>query len=191
MFPLISRSRHPVAKFLRSSPIYPRRYIHASPSRRGGIFRNAEGRWSTSVVTIGTFTLRDMFAILGGLLTSECILNYTRRTLKFSSSAPVYVLCKIQDAEKECQEFEARARVFLVQGINERRRAVKLLIAARECLRQKETKVEQEGEPFDEKEARLKVETLKVLERQEKFLHDLDAGEPVEVAPGHVLRKSR
>jgi len=79
----------------------------------------------------------------------------------------------------------------LVQGIKERKRAVRLLIAARECLRQKEIEAEKEGEPFNEREARLKVETLKVLERQEKFLNDLDAGEPVEIAPGHRLRKSR
>lgn len=71
MFPLVSRSRHSLAKFLRSSPVCARRAIHASPSRRGGIFRNADGRWSTSIRTIGTFTLREIFAILGGLLASE------------------------------------------------------------------------------------------------------------------------
>lgn len=64
---------------------------------------------------------------------------------------------------------------------------MRILIAARECLRQKEA--ETNGEPFNEKEARLKAETLEVLERQEKFLNDLDAGEPVEIAPGHRLRK--
>ena len=105
--------------------------------------------------------------------------------------APVYALCRVQDAERKCQEFEARAHSFLVRGIKERRVAVTLLVAARECLRQKETKAEQEGESFDEMEARLKVETLKVLERQERFLNDLDAGDPVEIAPGHSLRKSR
>jgi len=99
----------------------------------------------------------------------------------------IYVLCRAKDAERKCQELEARAHSFLVRGINERRRAMRILIAARECLRQKE--VEADGEPFDEKEARLKAETLEVLERQEKFLNDLDAGEPVEIAPGHRLRK--
>lgn len=99
------------------------------------------------------------------------------------------MLCKAKDAEKKCQEFEAHARNFLVRGINERRRAVKILIAARECLRQKEAKGEEEGESFGMREARLKAETLEVLKRQEKFLNDLDAGEPVEIAPGHRLRK--
>ena len=60
-----------------------------------------------------------------------------------------------------------------------------ILIAARDCLRKKE----EEGEPFDKKEARLKAETLAVLERQAKFLDDFDGGEPVEIAPGHRLRK--
>ena len=101
------------------------------------------------------------------------------------------MLCRIQDSEKRYQEFEARARGFLVRGIEERRKAVKILIAARECLQKKEKEVEQDGEPFDEKDARLKAETLKILERQEKFLNDLDAGEPVEVSPGHRLRKPR
>ena len=104
---------------------------------------------------------------------------------------PVYTLCKIQDADRKCREFEARGRIFLVQGIKERRTAVKLLLAARECLRQKEAEAEKKGELFGETEARLKAETLKVLERQEKFLNDLDAGDPVEIAPGHSLRKSR
>jgi hypothetical protein len=99
------------------------------------------------------------------------------------------VLCKAKDAEKKCQEVEARAHSFLVRGIIERRRAVKILIAARECLRQKEVEAEEEGETFDEKEARLKAETLEVLERHEKFLNDLDGGEPVEIAPGYRLRK--
>ena len=101
------------------------------------------------------------------------------------------MLCKVRDAEKKYQEFEARTYGFLIQGIDERRRAVRILIAARECLRQKEREAEQEGEPFDEKDARLKVETLRVLERQEKFLNDFDAGEPVEISPGLRLRKPR
>ena len=79
----------------------------------------------------------------------------------------------------------------MVKGIEERRKAARLLIAARECLRQKEKEVEQEGESFDEKDVRLRAETLKVLERQEKFLNDFDGGEPVELSPGHRLRKSR
>jgi hypothetical protein len=99
----------------------------------------------------------------------------------------------MQEAKKKCQEFEARGYSFLVQGIRERRRATILLIAAKECLRQKEAKAEQEGEPLKEIEAKLKAETLKVLERQEKFLNNLDSGDPVEVAPGHSFRfrKSR
>lgn len=101
------------------------------------------------------------------------------------------MLCRVQDAEKRYQEFEARARGFLIQGIEERRKAVRILIAARERLRQKEADAEQEGESLDEMDARLKVETLKVLERQEKFLNDLDTGEPVEISPGYRLRKSR
>lgn len=103
----------------------------------------------------------------------------------------VYVLCKAKDVEKRCQEFEARAHSFLVQGINERRKAVNVLIVTREYLRQKEAEAEKKGELFGETEARLKAETLKVLERQEKFLNDLDAGDPIEIAPGHSLRKSR
>jgi len=79
----------------------------------------------------------------------------------------------------------------LVRGIEERRKAVKILIAAREYLRQKEKEAEEGGGSFDEKGARLKAETLKVLERQEKFLNDLDGGEPVEISPGHRLRKPR
>ena len=101
------------------------------------------------------------------------------------------MLCRVQDAQKEFRGFEARARGFLIQGIEERRKAVKILIAARECLRQKEVNAEQEGESFDEKDVRLKAETLKALERQEKFLNDLDAGETVEISPGYRLRKSR
>ena len=101
------------------------------------------------------------------------------------------MLCRVQDSEKKYHEFEARARGFLIRGIEERRKAVKILIAARECLRQKEKEAEQDGESFNEEDARLKAETLKVLERQEKFLNDLDAGEPVEVSPGHRLRKPR
>lgn len=116
--------------------------------------------------------------------------KFTRHALQPPPvTAPVYLLCKVKDAEKKCQEFEARAHSFLVRGVIERRRAVNILIAARECLLQKEAKAEEEGEPFDEKEARLKAETLKVLERQEKFLNRLDAGEPIEIAPGHSLRK--
>lgn len=79
----------------------------------------------------------------------------------------------------------------MVKGIEERRKAARLLIAARECLRQKEKEVEQEGESFDEKDVRLRAETLKVLERQERFLNDFDAGEPVELSPSHGLRKPR
>lgn len=66
-----------------------------------------------------------------------------------------------------------------------------ILIAARVFLQQKEKEAEQEGKSFNEREARLKAETLKVLERQEKFLNDLDAGEPVEISPGYGLRKTR
>lgn len=101
------------------------------------------------------------------------------------------MLCRLQDAEKRYKESEARARGFLVKGIEERRKAARLLIAARECLRQKEKEVDQENESFDEKDVRLRAETLKVLERQEKFLNDLDAGDPVEISPGHRLRKPR
>lgn len=68
MFPLVSRSRHPVSKILRSQPVRVRRAIHASSPRREGIFRNAEGHWSTTIATIG---LREIFTVLGGLLASE------------------------------------------------------------------------------------------------------------------------
>lgn len=181
-------ARHPITKFLRSPSSHTRRALHTSPPRRGSIFRNAEGQWSTSIEKIGTFTLSQILAILGGLFTGEYTTKLTSCTFRLVITL-VYVLCKAKDAEKKCQEFEARAHNFLVRGINERRRAVKILIAAKECLRQKEAKAEEEDEPFDEKEARLKAETLEVLERQVKFLNDLDAGEPVEVAPGHRLRK--
>jgi len=69
---LPSQSRHAVTNFLRLSPMYVRRTIHGSPARRGGVFRNAEGRWSASTGTIlGTLTIREIFALLSGLLTSE------------------------------------------------------------------------------------------------------------------------
>jgi len=61
---------------------------------------------------------------------------------------------------------------------------------ARDFLRWKETEAKQKGESFGVTEAWLKAETLKVLERHEKFLNGFDAGEPVEIAPGHSLRKS-
>ena len=104
---------------------------------------------------------------------------------------PVYTLCKIRDAEKKCQEFEARARSFLLEGIREKRAAVNILIAVKVFLLQKEKEAEKEGRHFGETEAMLKAETLKVLERQERFLNDLDAGDPVEIAPGHSLRRPR
>ena len=60
------------------------------------------------------------------------------------------------------------------------------------CLLKREREAKEEGKSFDKGlEARLKMETLKVLERQEKFLNDFEAGEPVEIAPGYSLRKSR
>jgi len=192
MIPLLaSQSRHAVTNFLRPSLVYSRRTIHGSPARRGGIFRNAEGRWSASTGTIlGTLTIREIFALLSGLLTSEYAQNRLVH-IQTPVITPVYMLCRVQDSEGRCREFEARARGFLLKGIEERRKAVKILIAARESLRQKEKEAEQDGEPFDEKDARLKAETLKVLERQEKFLNNLDAGEPVEVSPGHRFRKPR
>ena len=101
------------------------------------------------------------------------------------------MLCEVKGAEKKCQEFEARARGFLAQGIKERQRAVKILILARESLLQREKKAEEDGEAFGKMEARLKEETLRVLERQEKFLNDFATGEPVEIAPGHRVRKGR
>ena len=82
-------------------------------------------------------------------------------------------------------------RGFIAQGVSDRKTAAKLLIAAKECLQQKEMEAKQEGGSLDEKEAFLKVETLKVLERQERFLKDLDAGKPVEIAPGRGIRKPR
>ena len=99
------------------------------------------------------------------------------------------MLCRANDAERKCQEIQARARNFLVRGINERRRAVRILTAARECLQKKEAEAEEGGEPFDEKDARLKAETMEVLKRQERFLNDLDIGEPVEIASGHRFRR--
>jgi hypothetical protein len=98
MFQLVSRSRHPVSKFLHSPPTYTRRAIHASSSRRGGIFRNAEGRWSTSIGTIGTFTLRDIFAILSSLFASEYTAKPTCAHLN-----PCYhtSLCVVRDAGGE------------------------------------------------------------------------------------------
>lgn len=114
-------------------------------------------------------------------------------TLKAPIITLVYALCKVQDVEKKGKESEARARSFVVQGIKERRMAVSLLIAAKECFRQKEMKAKGEGEPPDGMEASLKAETLRVLERQEKFLNGFDAGDPVEIAPGHTVtfRKTR
>ena len=82
-------------------------------------------------------------------------------------------------------------RTFLDQGIKERRKAANLLITAKLFLLQKEAEAKRKGEPFGTTEASLKAETLKILERQEKFLNDFDAGEPVEIAPGHSLRKPR
>lgn len=175
-------ARHSITKSIRSPPFCTRRAIYTSPPRRGGVFRNADGKWSASIDKIGTFTIREILVILGGFFTSECTAKIHTTILNVT---PVYVLCKAKDAEKKCQEFEARARGFLVRGIAERRKAVMIMMAVKECLRQKEEK----GEPFDEKEARLKAETLAVLERQEKFLNDLDSGEPVEIAPGIRLRK--
>jgi len=93
--------------------------------------------------------------------------------------------------ETKRREFEARTRSFLGQGIKERRVAAKLLIAAKACLQEKEAEAKQKGEPFGVTEAFLKAETLRVLKRQEKFLNDFDAGEPVEIAPGYSLRKPR
>ena len=75
---------------------------------------------------------------MGGLLASELYRQTHLVHIRIHFIKPVYTLCRVQDAEKKCQEFEARARSFLVQGIKERQRAVRLLIAARECLRQKE-----------------------------------------------------
>jgi hypothetical protein len=66
-----------------------------------------------------------------------------------------------------------------------------ILTAAKNCLQKKEREAEEAGEAFGKKEAMLKEETLKVLERQEKFLNDFDCGEGVEVAPGHRIRKPR
>ena len=82
-------------------------------------------------------------------------------------------------------------RSFLDQGIKERRKAADLLITAKLFLQKKEMEAKRKGEPFGVTEASLKAETLKILERQEKFLNDFDAGEPVEIAPGHSLRKPR
>ena len=102
---------------------------------------------------------------------------------------PVYVVCKTQDTEKTSEELYRRAHEFLMQGIEERRRAVKILAVTKACLLQKEREAEEKGELFDKKEALLKAETLKILERQEKFLNDLDSGEPVEISPSWRLRK--
>jgi len=73
MIPLLaSRSRYTVTNFLRSPPTYARRTISGSSSRRGGIFRNPEGRWSISTETaLGTLTLSETFALLSGLFASE------------------------------------------------------------------------------------------------------------------------
>ena len=98
---------------------------------------------------------------------------------------------KAKDTEKKCKEFQARAHGFLAQGISERRKAVMLLIAAREGLRRMEAKANEKSEPFDKREALLKAETLKVLERQEKFLNDFDAGKPLEIASDYITRRRR
>jgi hypothetical protein len=107
------------------------------------------------------------------------------------SVTPVYGFCETQRAEKRCKELQARAHKLLEKAIDERRNAAKILVAAKECLQQKEREAEEGGEPFDEKEARLKVETLRLLERQEKFLDDLESGEPVEISPGCGFREGR
>ena len=65
-----------------------------------------------------------------------------------------------------------------------------ILAATKICLQKQEREGEEVGETFGEREAILK-ETLKVLERQEKFLNGFDRGEAVEVAPGHRIRKAR
>jgi len=67
--------------------------------------------------------------------------------------------------------------------------AADLLVITRKIILQKEMEARQRGVSFGVKEAWLKAETLKLLERQEKFLNDFDAGDPVEIAPGHNLRK--
>ena len=70
MPPFVSPSSHTIAKSIYSQPTYARRAIHLSPPRRDIIFRNAEGRWSTSVGTIGILTL-DIFVVLSSLLSGE------------------------------------------------------------------------------------------------------------------------
>ncbi|KAF9653950.1 hypothetical protein BDM02DRAFT_3125384 [Thelephora ganbajun] len=108
-----------------------------------------------------------------------------------SSSCQSTRYAESRDAERKSQKIEVRMHNLLIEGITERRRAVEILIAKRECLQQKEIEVEGEGEPFCEKLTRLKVETLKVLGRQKKILNGLDAGEPIEIFTGHELRKPR
>jgi len=73
----------------------------------------------------------------------------------------------------------------------ERKKAVRLLIEAKVCLLQKEAEAKQKGEAFGKKEASLKAETLRMLERQEMFLDDFYVGEPVDIAPSHSARASR
>lgn len=101
------------------------------------------------------------------------------------------MFCKAKDTERKCKEFQARAHGFLIQGINERRKAVMLLIAAKEGLRRMEAKANEKDESFDKREALLKAETLKALERQEKLLNDFDAGKPIEIAPSYITRRPR
>ena len=91
---------------------------------------------------------------------------------------------------KKHQEFEIRVHSFLAQAIKEKKMAAGLLNAAKACLQEKERKAKQEGESFGKREALLKAETLRLLERHEKFLSGLD-DKGVEVAPSHsVARKS-